>query len=280
MELLPGVKKEDYTDYTLYYIEFLSEKMKQEIRSRLVKICYGTKQAQSECKIYSYKTTVQEFIARYKTGKETSENRKKGMMGELIVHVILEIEGRFITASPFFNMEEHSFKKGFDISLFEESTNELWIAEVKSGKKQKQQADVSSAMVGLINTAKNDLKKRLNEQNRTLWLNAINAANLSMSSSNHQKDAVLKLLQKCADDVVDNKNSSTTFNVVFASTVFHPMSERMEAFKIGRKHTSVVNEGLFKKIFIMAIQKETLEAVYNFLESEAKDEVRFNPCKT
>lgn len=36
---------------------------------------------------------------------------EKGMIGELLVHVILEIEGRFTVASPFFNMEERSFKK-------------------------------------------------------------------------------------------------------------------------------------------------------------------------
>jgi hypothetical protein len=47
----------------------------------------------------------------------------------------------------------------------------------------------------------------------------------------------------------------------------------MEASKIGQKHTRVVNESLFKKVFVMAIQKETFEAVYDFLESEANDEV-------
>ena len=50
------------------------------------------------------------------------------------------------------------------------------------------------------------------------------------------------------------------------------MSEHMEAAKVGQKHTKVVNEKLFRKVFIMAIQKETFEAVYDFLESEAKDE--------
>ena len=34
-------------------------------------------------------------------------------------------------------MEERSFKKGYDVALFETATNELWIAEVKSGEIQK-----------------------------------------------------------------------------------------------------------------------------------------------
>ena len=133
MEFIRGVIKEDYSDYIIYFIEALSDELKQEIRNRLVAVCHGADQAQSSLKIYSYKETVKEFVKRYKTNKDASEDRKKGMIGELLVHVVLEIEGRFTTASPFFNMEERSFKKGYDVALFETATNELWIAEVKSG---------------------------------------------------------------------------------------------------------------------------------------------------
>lgn len=273
MNLIQGVIKEDYSDYVLYFVENLSDELKQEIRNRLVAVCHGADQAQSSLKIYSYKETVKEFVKRYKTNKDASEDRKKGMIGELLVHVVLELEGRFLAASPFFNMEERSFKKGYDVALFETVTDELWIAEVKSGNIQRGQKNASSAAVGLINTAKNDLKTRLNDSNTSLWLNALNAAKVSMSDSNHQKDAVMKLLGQCADDVVDGNNSSDSFNVVLSATLFHPMSEHMEAAKVGKKHIKIVKEGLFKKVFIMAIQKETFDAVYDFLESEAKDEV-------
>lgn len=273
MQLIPGVEKEDYYDYVLYFIEKLSDELKEEIRNRLVAVCHGADQAHSSRMIYSYKATVKEFIERYKTNKDASEDRKKGLIGELIVHVILEMEECFITASPFFNMEERSFKKGYDIALFENATSELWIAEVKSGEKQKKQSNVTSAIVGLINTAKNDLKKRLNEKKTSLWLNALNAAKISMSSSSHQKDAVIKLLEQCGDDAEGGQNSSSTFNVVLAGALFHPMSECMEAKKVGQKHAKVVNDNIFNKVFVIAIQKETFEAVYDFLESEAKNEV-------
>lgn len=270
MNLIPGVVKEAYSDYVLYFVENLSDELKQEIRNRLAAICHGANRTQSPFNVYSYKETVKEFIKRYKTNKKASDNRKKGMIGELLVHVVLEIEGRFTTASPFFNMEERSFKKGYDVVLLETTNNELWIAEVKSGAIQNEQKNASSAAVGLINTAKNDLKTRLNDPNTSLWLNALNAANASMSDSNHQKDAVIKLLGQCADDATKGNNSSDSFNVVLSATLFHPMSEHIEAVKVGQKHTKVVNEGLFKKVFIMVIQKETFDAVYNFLESEGK----------
>lgn len=83
----------------------------------------------------------------------------------------------------------------------------------------------------------------------------------------------MELLGQCADNAVDGNNSSDSFNVILAANLFHPLSEQMEANKVGKKYTKVVQEGLFKKVFIMVIQKETFDAVYDFLESEAKDEV-------
>lgn len=101
--------------------------------------------------------------------------------------------------------------------------------------------------MGLINTAKDDLNRRLNDHNVTLWYNAINAATLSMNSGTHQKDALIKLLQDSADNVADESNSSDMFNVVLSGMLFHPMHERMEALKVGQKHKKIVEEKLFQK---------------------------------
>ena len=109
---------------------------------------------------------------------------------------------------------------------------------------------------------------RLKDSNVSLWLNALNAAKLSMSDSNHQKDAVIKLLRQCSDDAVAGNNSSDLFNVVLSATLFHPISERTEAAKVEQKYTEIIQEGLFRKVLIIVIQKETFDAVYDFLESE------------
>lgn len=112
MYLIQGVTKEENSDYVLYFIENLSDELKEEIRNRLVAVCYGADQAQSALKIYSYKETVKEFVKRYKNNSSISEDRKKGMIGELLVHVILELEGRFTTASPFLIWKSVALKKG------------------------------------------------------------------------------------------------------------------------------------------------------------------------
>lgn len=268
--MISGIIKEDYCEYVLYFICYLSDEFKQKIHERLTAICYGESLSESSSMIYSYRETVKEFLRRYKTNNNASEDRKKGLIGELLVHVILDDEERFTTTSPYFNMEERSFRKGYDIILFEGATNEIWIAEVKSGEKKNTQKNASSGVVGLINTAKNDLKKRLNESNSSLWMNAINAAKVAMSDSNCQKDAVRELLEKYADGSVENTNSSKTFNVVLAGILFHPMTEYMEEQIVKQKYDKIIKEALFNKVLVIAIQEETFEDVYNFLESEVK----------
>ena len=66
MNLIPGVVKEDCSDYALYFVVNLSDELKQVIRDRLVSVCHGANQAQSQFKIFSYKETVKEFVKRYK----------------------------------------------------------------------------------------------------------------------------------------------------------------------------------------------------------------------
>ena len=41
-----------------------------------------------------------------------------------------------------------------------------------------------------------------------------------------------------------------SFNVVLAATLFHPLYDSMNACNVGQKYTKVINEKLFKKVFI------------------------------
>ncbi|MTB65395.1 hypothetical protein GKR48_00830 [Providencia sp. wls1943] len=64
--------------------------------------------------MYRYAPTLQAFLERY---ENTSENTKKGMIGELLSHIIInEFFDNFEIASPFFNLEEKSIKK--DLTYF------------------------------------------------------------------------------------------------------------------------------------------------------------------
>lgn len=87
-------------------------------------------------------------------------------------------------------MEERSIKKGYDVVLTEVNNPNLWITEVKSGKLHSNKSS-NQTMNDLLGTAKRDLKERLNEENISLWLEAINGAKVSFDSNNTMKSAVL-----------------------------------------------------------------------------------------
>lgn len=108
---------------------------------------------------------------------------------------------------------------------------------------------------------------------KKLWLNALNAVRIYMSNSDHQKQVVLQLLGGISNNVVKQTTSSNQFNVILSSVLFHPLSDSMENKAIEKKYSDVVKEKLFNKTFIIAIQKSTYTAVYNFLESEIQNEL-------
>lgn len=270
--MLRGVQKTTVGDSVIVVIEELTEEIKQEIRQRLAEICYGKANADSALKAYSYKATVKEFIKRYKESPDKNNTRNKGMIGELLFHVIFSTDENYMPISAFFNLEERSFKKGFDSGYYTIDSNQLWIAEVKSGGKQKAQSNASTAMVGLLNTAKNDLKDRFTSENKSLWLNAINHARIAISETTDEKKAIMSLLGKYSNDAEIEKYDSQDKNVILVGVLFHSIEEEVDCSKVEAKHKRVVGEKLFAALITFAIQKSTYEAVYRFLESEANDE--------
>ena len=269
--MLNGIRKITNGDTTVIYVDELTDDIKQEIRNRLVEICYGKANAGSELKAYSYRSTVKEFVNRYKESADGSSTRNKGMIGELLFHVLFGMNEKYMPISAFFNLEERSFKKGFDSGYYAVDNDELWIAEVKSGEKQKSQKTSSTAMVSLLNTAKNDLKSRFTSENNSLWLNAINHARNAISETKDEKKAVLALLSKFSDDAEDENYISQDKNVILVGVLFHPITEEIESSKIEAKKKRIAAERIFASVIAFAIQKSTFDAVYKFLESEATD---------
>ena len=124
----------------------------------------------------------------------------------------------------------------------------------------------------MINTAKSDLKKRLNSDNNTLWLNAINHARLAVNENIDEKKIILNLLGNYSDQAEAGIYTSEDKNVMLVGVLFHPICEEADPQKIQGKHEKTRKAAIFSKIRTVAIQKETYEAVFRFLESEAADE--------
>lgn len=252
-------------EYALCHIKYLSDELKDIIRERLSSICYGSAKINTKRVKYSYKFTIKEFLNRYE--KKTSKI-KKGLIGELLTHIIIsEMFLEYDIISPYFNLEERSIKKGFDIILTSKKEHELVIIEVKAGEKHKRK-NSDETMNDLIGVAKNDLISRLNDESISLWHNAINGAQSVLDRNNDYKDAIIDVLEDMGDKSVIGLTDSKDINVFLTGVLFSDFSDCISASNIKKKIDTIVKEDKFKSVFALSMQKETFTKVYEFLKGE------------
>jgi hypothetical protein len=264
---ISGLRFINKKNYAVCYIDNFSDDLKEIIRRQLSSVCHGASKASKTKKAYNYKNTVNSFLERYE--KKTPKT-KVGMIGELLTHIIiLQYLPDFNTVSPFFNMEEKSIKKGFDIIMYSRTKNELWITEVKSGELH-QEKDSNETNKILLGKAKADLKTRLNENENTLWENAINGASIALDNIKDTKEAVIAILDNIEDEIMDKRAASTDKNVILVTSLFSNLKDEIQEQHIKNFSISTTEEKIFKSLLVLSIQKNTYKKVVEFLKKEAK----------
>lgn len=268
MKSIDGIQFEKKSGYAVCHINDLTSEIKQRLRHQLSFICYGRSCSESGKELFNYANTLKEFLERYLS---KSPKIQKGMIGELLSHFIInEYFPDYYVVSPFFNKEERSIKKGFDVVLSSKSDYSIWITEVKSGGLHKNK-NANETAKDLLGTAKRDLFDRLSKENRSLWLNAINDAKIAYEHHNDLKDSILDILEDYGTKSgTSDAYVSSDMNVFLVSALFAPLSELIEASVIKAKVSEIKAEKLFKALFIMTIQKGTYKKVFEFLKQESE----------
>lgn len=262
-----GVRFINKKKYAICFIDFLSDEIKEIIRTELSSICHGASKASKARKAYTYKATVKSFLERYERKTATT---KVGMIGELLTHVfIIKFLENFNTVSPFFNMEEKSIKKGFDILMYSTVDEEIWITEVKSGELHHAK-DSNDTNKALLSKAKLDLKNRLNENESSLWENAINGATIALDNLRDAKDAVIAILDDIEDEIVENRAASENKNVILVTSLFSTLNDEIKDQTLQDFFINTINEKIFKNVIVFSIQKNTYIKVVEFLREEAQ----------
>ena len=259
-----SITKKHSGNCILFHINFLSDELKEHIRANLTSICHGEATVKGSGKGFTYERTLKEFLKRYNSKSPTTQ---KGMIGELLTHVILlEHLDNFSPATPFFNMEERSIKKGFDILFFDRKKKSVWITEIKSGEGHGQAADSKNKT--LLSAAKRDLKTRLTANKSMLWYNAINGVNQTIARKNLKK-AVIKLLGTELQESQDEKASSTDQCVILGSVLYRALTDKITYSSLEGSHATITTEGSFKELIVLSFQKATFTKVAKFLKSES-----------
>lgn len=265
--MLDGIQFEkSETGSICFTIEDISDELKDVIRTRLSEICHGAAKASRKSVLYSYKLTLTAFFKKFDT---KSADTQKGMIGELLTHVLfLHFENEFRAASPYFNMEEDSIKKGFDLVLHHETTSEIWFVEVKAGECGEQTS--IQKLGNLLSLAKNGLKTALDSRRNTLWQNAVNGASLVIQETG-LKTQVETLLESYNEKAVAGDSASTDYNAVLVAVCFSGAQGFANGAEFEGRHTTQKDMNEFRDLMSIALQKDTLQSVIDFLRSEIDD---------
>lgn len=232
----------------------LSDELKDKIKEQLVEICHGEYALVSASKYFSFDETIKELV-NHRLPK--AKNKKIGAIGEILLNVMIREFTDMKIVSPFFNIEERNVKKGFDI-IAVDSAGDLWIIESKAGEQGKLKSSTEK-VCERINVAKKDLDTRLNKDNSQLWLNAIKSVNSSLDD-NSEKKTIMNILEKNS-----NLCSSIDKNVVLGGTVFCIFDSTIDSIELRKPYNSILSSNKFSKLKLIAIQKQTYQAIIDFL---------------
>ena len=255
-----GVRKLGDNRFSIYYIDNFSDEFKEIIRSQLKGVWNGFAQAETIPTYYSYESTLKSFLDRY-NGKD--EDTRKGMIGELLTHMILNHEDNSLrTLSILKNKEERSIKKGFDVIYHHTVNNNLWYTEVKSGRSATQSSTDYNNV--LLKRSKDGIYAMIQENRESLWESAL----IDVTQAINLNDGRQLLLELLSQDA-PSQNADQRKNVILVSSLYHALGDEIALQSVEDFLNSTIAEGIFLNVIVVSIQKTAFETVANFLTEEA-----------
>ena len=251
---MDGVVEIKFGETIILNVKTLSDELKKKISDELVEICHGEYALVSGFNYHSFNETIKELV----THRIPSDiNRKVGVIGELLLNVLIRAFTDIKIVSPFFNLEERNVKKGFDI-IAVDPNKDLWIIESKAGELGKLKTSTEE-ICERIKVAKRDLDTRLNMHNSQLWLNAVNSVRSALDDTS-EKNTIVNILNKNSNSCLSNDK-----NVILGGIVFCIFDSTIDSVELGKLYNSILNSGKFSKLKLIAIRKQTYQAIIDFL---------------
>lgn len=254
---------------TICYIKNFSENFKKHIKDVLTIVCYGpTINNPDDIKYYPFEDTIKSFKERYDS---KAEDTKKGMLGELIAHILINLYADNLKVfSQYFNKEETSIRKGFDILYIDVEDNCVRYGEVKSGNKPRDKT-INQTNNNLLYNAEQDLKEKFTSSERiALWDSAKNDANTYMKSTANQTNINLHaLLQKDRNSYMPNDKK-----VILISVCFSDIDDKIDLQEVKNFYARHCERSHFAETILFSIQKSTFQKIEQFFNEE------YEKCKT
>lgn len=259
---MQGVEALSHDGINMLLVREFSDELKQRLADRFCALCYGAKNADDLPDYYSLARTAREFLVRY---DPKSDETKLGMIGELLTHLLVDVaEPGLSSFGIFFNKEERSIKKGFDLTFISDD-NDIWYAEVKSGRPAGVTAGTKAQ--ALVTLAADDLKDKLTAKHRrSLWDAAMFDAHQLIDEASNI--SVRMLLAEDAIEVVEGDGKKLRGLIV--AVVLHPLASGELSAGDAKAIADALSQRRksFLKLSVVVIQKSTIERVVDYLRHE------------
>ncbi len=257
--MVPGTNIIQRGNCVYISIDSLSEELKEIIRAQLSSVWYGFAEVEDSPEIHTYKRTLESFLDRY---KDKSEKTQKGMIGEMLAHILLNhYMDEFTSLSVLRNKEERSIKKGFDIIYFNNRSLKLWYSEVKSGRRETGGQTSSEYNTILLNRSYVGITEMFEEKRSSLWDSALIDVKLTISDKKNR----LQLKELLDQDSPVHQNDEKK-NVILISVLYHcPTTEPVDMATITKFSNTITIDGKYAEGIVISIQKKTFEKVAQFL---------------
>lgn len=258
-----GVTVTKKDNFVVCFIDEFSEELKSLLRNELTSICHGRNQVKEyNLDRYSYKKTLSSFFERY-NGK--TKEIKKGMMGELIAHLLIDkVLTQLQTITIYFNKEELSIRKGFDLTYVEMQEHAIWYGEVKSGEINNDTETPDIKNKDLLHNSKSSLLGFLSGERSNIWDSVLIDVGLSIASK--ERETVSRLLDNDAKQMTEKIRSKK--NAILISVLFHDTNQKMTVEHLEQLIKDITDECCFDKVILFSIQKSTYIKIEKFLEKE------------
>lgn len=261
---MDGIEIERVNGATLVIVRDISEGFRVHVRERLAEYCYGASTVSENASFYSFEKTVAEFLTRFDSKPLKT---KIGMAGELIVHVLMPLLHDDLTsAAVYFNKEERSIKKGFDLTFLSSAVGAIWYGEVKSGGVAEGSTadDKAADLVSLAGTSLSSMLDDVDHLSR--WDAALIDTHLTLEGG-FAKTA-RDLLRSDSEAV--RKGGTIVKRAVLAGAVMHEMGHCVVSSDATQKIVeSIKSTAAFAEAKILVIQQDALEAVIEHLREVA-----------
>ncbi|NCA93785.1 MAG: DUF1837 domain-containing protein [Sphingobacteriia bacterium] len=262
---ITGITLETDTENGVYicYIEDFSNELKQKIREMLSSIWHGAVDSE-ERQQFNYKQTLKRFLERY---NPKTADTKKGMIGELLTHLLIPQHIDLEAISIMKNKEENSIRKGFDI-VYCNKENSVWYCEVKSGGDTNNTEDIDTKNRALLNNAKVGIQSNSLGDRATLWDSVLIDVNSTVFNDQRKID-IKKLLDEHHPDTASRNMDR---NVILSSVLYKSLNPKISSDNLREYKLEVDSENVFIGLIVFSIQKSTYKKIEDFLVEESNNQ--------